>query len=522
METKTVKGFSLAILVFLLVLVVAGFLAYSQASAGDLLIKYGGNITAGQCNYCHFDLDTFRNPRLIFSHKVHFDKGARCQACHLEFPHTPGKTVRPPMDICFNCHGQIHGGQGEVAKKDCSACHPPAHRRTPPDHTSEWKALTHKLDRDQNRCLMCHTGKSCEDCHRAKGVKPKPVESYVYKGFYPKPEGAKGAIDLSAPASASQCKPCHASWGISRNPGVIFSHAFHLLVRCQACHQVFPHQPEGLQRPTMENCYACHGLRHGSKGLVAREDCAVCHPSAFDLMPAAHNAEFIAGAHKTVALVQEAYCSMCHKSDFCQDCHTRRQVLPEDHQTPEWRSAHGKRGFTEPKYCSTCHSQSFCNRCHQTPMPHPPLWLGQHQETGKENKGDCLVCHRKDWQTCNNCHHPNFKTEKLVLDRCVRCHSDYRKDKQQLMVNVNLLIHRVHFAEFGVIGKTVAGPYQCNKCHPIHAAAGCYDFEGLCYKCHGARDQQTGREIAPYGRGVLCTRCHPQMLQRGAPRGGAL
>ena len=75
------------------------------------------------CANCHDSLDAplkwRQDMKLVFSHPKHFAKGIRCEACHQEFPHKPGKTLHVSVETCFMCHGTVHGEQGVMAPTTC-------------------------------------------------------------------------------------------------------------------------------------------------------------------------------------------------------------------------------------------------------------------------------------------------------------------------------------------------------------------------------------------------------------------
>src|SRR3990170_4914809 len=94
-----------------------------QLSAKPALpvIDTGGPVEMSKCSPCHTDLGAFKTPNLInFDNPTHFKKGIRCRACHVAWPHQPGGTVKPTMDVCANCHRLQHGSQGQMASGDCN------------------------------------------------------------------------------------------------------------------------------------------------------------------------------------------------------------------------------------------------------------------------------------------------------------------------------------------------------------------------------------------------------------------
>jgi hypothetical protein len=148
------------------------------------------------CANCHDSLDAplkWRTQmKLVFNHPKHFAKGIRCEACHQEFPHKPGKTLHVPVQTCFVCHGSVHGPQGVMAPTSCDTCHTSDVAKVTPDHlVSTWvfvqgKTLAAHGEKgkvDPLFCKMCHQQSYCQDCHKvdiphpADWVKSHPADA---------------------------------------------------------------------------------------------------------------------------------------------------------------------------------------------------------------------------------------------------------------------------------------------------------------------------------------------------------
>lgn len=142
------------------------------------LINTAEPVTISNCYPCHQNLDGFKNPNLVFNHSIHFQRGIGCRACHLEFPHQPGKIIKPTMERCFICHGLSHGKQGLMAPSDCKTCHPKEFNLIPLSHTEPWIASLHKNEdpKTLGSCLMCHKQEECAACHSAKNVRLKNIK----------------------------------------------------------------------------------------------------------------------------------------------------------------------------------------------------------------------------------------------------------------------------------------------------------------------------------------------------------
>jgi hypothetical protein len=318
--------------------------------------------------------------------------------------------------------------------------------------------------------------------------------------------------DVNPLVTVSQCSRCHgANYDNFKNPGLIFKHDSHLArgVRCAACHTEFPHKPGGVNKPTMDTCYSCHGVSHLSEGIVADGSCTKCHPPGFKRLPKNHTVQFKEKSHKEIAKINSFACIACHGAGFCTKCHSVKKVLPSDHGKKSaekviWKRQHGK--ASEQESCSFCHDEKSCSSCHNTPMPHPVFWLGTHKEPGKVMTNDCKTCHeaKKD---CSSCHHQFKLSTILVQKECDRCHDDYKASLQQLLKqpkgsrNKGIIVHRAHFE------MTKTDPFECSECHDrdYSTAKGCFSFQ-LCYQCHGR--ERGGSLVAKWGGQELCYRCH--------------
>ncbi len=168
------------------------------------------------CANCHDrldrELDWRRERKLVFSHPAHFAQGIRCEACHKEFPHKPGRTLHVDVETCFVCHGTLHGQDGELASTDCETCHTPDIAPVTDDHSlSNWllaegperaghaqKALQQRL-----YCKMCHQETFCQDCHQVEMPHPEDWEV----AHMPAAQENEGACDKCH--TPEYCNACH-------------------------------------------------------------------------------------------------------------------------------------------------------------------------------------------------------------------------------------------------------------------------------------------------------------------------
>jgi hypothetical protein len=132
-------------------------------------------------------------------------------------------------------------------------------------------------------------------------------------------------VRLGDKVYAENCNPCHGSIADTDNFAgeIIFRHGYHQLVACSACHSRFPHRPEGTERPTMQGCFDCHGLKHGPMGELARGNCDACHRTPVDkLRPVSHTWDWAKKPHVEPGSKRfQTQCMMCHDEKGCTDCH---------------------------------------------------------------------------------------------------------------------------------------------------------------------------------------------------------
>jgi hypothetical protein len=472
------------------------------------------------------DIGTVDRPGLIFNHGNHLM--VSCDACHSRMPHQQGATDAVPMDTCFACHGVRHGPQGPLATADCRKCHPQSFDLVPSDHQpiKDFGGTPHATLAKQagvNRCMMCHTAsQDCNPCHVQQNVKIAPLPDAFVSMITARPKPASVKIYPTGPTNMAQCQYCHPDLDNIIPGRLIFAHAVHLqrAYPCSACHPKFGHTSDGPDKPDMESCYRCHGLQHQIQGQIATDECDKCHPPGFKLEPDNHTKQFIMGGHKARASAEPAYCSMCHKTEFCVTCHQGRstspngakaQVIPADHHQPNWQSTHGKLFMAQKGDCGACHDDASCRTCHKTTMPHPPNWIQNHKPEPGVSTADCNICHT-DRTTCQNCHHQRVATADLIAANCVGCHPEMTQQPPTSILDKGFAEHAVHF----IVAKKKGKPYRCFECHVGFGTSSAtqqvelqegHDLQ-LCYQCHGASDPVTNQPIAPYSGAELCRRCH--------------
>jgi len=231
-----------------------------------------------------------------FSHKLHAEAKVQCASCHkgMENSKVVTSAVRVTMRNCIACHTQV--GVGKGVKDNCALCHTNISRQwKPPSHQQNWKELHGRAagfagrNSTQN-CELCHTEKTCIQCHRVE--QPKNHTNY----WRQRGHGATADLDRSG------CRVCH-------------SEDF-----CTRCHQSVAPQSHRANWDT-RHCVGCHLPLKGNS-------CAVCHKGT-----PSHNAAPVLPANSVHKKATSSDCRTCHfglkmrhldNGDDCLLCHRRQ------------------------------------------------------------------------------------------------------------------------------------------------------------------------------------------------------
>ncbi|MHB0976196.1 MAG: cytochrome c3 family protein [Candidatus Aquicultorales bacterium] len=235
-------------------------------------------VSMAQCTFCHPNIDGFKNPKLIFKHDIHLVRNVSCDRCHTAFPHGAGttKTQKPPMELCYGCHGVSHSGV-EVATVECKACHPAGMNLVPATHTEAFKTKNHPKDVKNNlkMCEMCHQAAFCRECHTANTIIAKnhgmgKDDNKEVRTKWRKVHGKESTAkdDCGVCHSKQYCADCHkteiphaVTWlgthgKLSKNKERECNKCHQTETSCQECH----HGDVKSSRLTKENCIRCHDL----------------------------------------------------------------------------------------------------------------------------------------------------------------------------------------------------------------------------------------------------------------------
>ncbi len=232
---------------------------------------------------------TLISEEVIFSHKVHHEKGVACDACHRGVGQSTGVSsrLRIGMQECMDCHAR------SKAPNECSTCHRTIRKEVPPpDHRLNWPELHGQTVRGgagaREQCSICHQEDQCATCHRE--VLPRSHTNF----WRQRGHGVAVRIDRET------CRTCHQ---------VDF---------CERCHQeVAPRSHIGsFGAPMDRHCLGCHSP------LQSGEECAVCHRATPSHLLAAPKPSWHSPAMN---------CRQCHgagqslphvdNGDNCNGCH---------------------------------------------------------------------------------------------------------------------------------------------------------------------------------------------------------
>jgi hypothetical protein len=417
-----------------------------------------------------------------------------CAACHNgDYNNTP--------NTCDGCHMPDYNqstNPNHVAlnfSTDCVSCHTTAPGWSPanfPDH-SNYYVLDGAHAVIANDCAACHNGdynntpNSCEGCHMPdfnQAANPNHVA-------------------LNIPTDCASCHTTAAGWApatfsIHDNYYVLDGAHVPIANDCAACHN-------GDYNNTPNTCAGCHTAdynqsvnpNHQSLGLPT--DCAMCHTTAPDWMPATFpiHANFwpLNGAHAQIA----NDCAACHNGNYnntpntCFGCHENdyNQTVNPDHEAGQF-----------PTDCIQCHSE---NAWVPATLDHSfwPL-TGAHQAIAN----DCNACHMGNYNntpnTCSGCHTPDYNQSTnpshtalgLPMD-CAMCHTT-----EPDWMPASFPIHDDFWP---LTGAHAAISNDCGACHN-----GNYNnTPNTCFGCHASEYNNTNDpDHAAVGFPTDCESCH--------------
>lgn len=406
---------------------------------------------------------------------------------HSFFPLTLGHDTRD----CKKCH--LNEELSDISP-DCISCHLQDYQMTSnPDHelsgfdndcischTTEpgWKParfLEHDIlyfpiysgahEGEWNACMDCHTNSndfgefSCIVCHELIETEEDHVDvpGFIYDD-----------------KACLACHPTGSGEGSFDHSSTNFPlTGSHIGVDCLDCHT------NGFAG-TPTDCIACHevdfvnSINPDHQELNLSNDCANCHTTEPDWMPASFDIhdEFypLNGAH----LIIRDECILCHNGDYnntpntCFACHSDEYNSASD---PD----HVQAGFSTD--CATCHTEEEwrpANFDHDAQFF--PIYSGKHEGEWTE----CIDCHSNtsDFSefTCINCHmNPETDEEHEGVpgyiyndNACLACHPTGDAD----------LVFDHDMTSFALTGSHLG--LDCLLCH----SAGFQGTPTDCFACH--------------------------------------
>lgn len=333
-------------------------------------------------------------------------------------------------------------------------------------------------------------------------------------------------LTLETPVTASNCFACHGGLVRTSFPGLNFDHNKHFSqgIRCESCHQEYPHTPQGLVKPKMDTCFNCHGLNHGQQGQKATGRCSACHTSDFNLTPADHTPGWVSAGHKDVDK-SNPNCSMCHQKNFCENCHEQKAVKKVEFRIYKPSNITIKTkglkvettGKVTASKCAPCHGNFNREKF--------PTLTFKHS------------LHFKRGIACDKCHSefPHRResqikpvTELPKMQQCFKCHGLSHGNQKVFATGTCSACHPVGFAlkpashdqnwvkaaPFNHKKEAKADRSQCNMCHQQKFCNDCHGLEPIPHQTawkdlHGTTMVKIARGLAkPTYEQTSCNNCH--------------
>ncbi|MCL5292520.1 MAG: cytochrome c3 family protein [Actinobacteria bacterium] len=332
-------------------------------------------VSMSQCAFCHPNIDGFKNASLIFNHNVHLVRSISCDRCHTLFPHRRGRTEKPPMQLCYGCHGIVHNGV-KVATDACGACHPQGTNLVPNAHSDEFKTKSHPDSAKKNlaNCEMCHQPSFCANCHTSKQIIAKDhgmgkYENKEVRGKWRKVHGKEATAKENCWVCHNKqyCDNCHktdvphaVTWlgthgKLSKGQGRECNKCHQTKTTCQECH----HGKVKSAKLTKENCTNCHELYANDFKVIINQAQQYKAARGGQLTP--EESRFYRGYS-----VHAAHFEMTNTTPFvCERCHG--ETIKQGAGNYQFRTlcarCHG--AYANGKLIAKFDIPELCFRCHQ-------------------------------------------------------------------------------------------------------------------------------------------------------------
>jgi len=320
------------------------------------------------------------SPQVKFSHKLHADNGAECDACH--------------VSIAKSNRSQ----DNNLPEKTCQTCHDESDfSGNPPKIVYDRKLV--KVTTIQYGLKFSHQkhlnrGLKCEKCHihikESASVTDNNLPSMTVCSECHKPQTGK-------------CNYCHITLGSDR-----YVPASHNKTLWIAWHK---NQAERDK----ESCSDCHkgdirvhlsqnampGPGHNLNGDA--KECSSCHKG--DIRTEQHGNSYIL-THGVDTKVNSNRCVVCHKRSECIDCHKSSDIKMTIHPANWANGGHSSAARNNLGSCVSCHDENRCLSCHSGISPHPKNWRSQLAFSfarQHRNSTVCMKCHERE-ELCTKCH----------------------------------------------------------------------------------------------------------------------
>jgi hypothetical protein len=421
---------------------------------------------AGSCSMCHPDLaikpDSLheRSTNLTFSHKLHVEMDVECNVCHPDARTSlKSSEILIPLNpfqnnehtgLCAVCHEP-------ESPDDCLICHADIEKTSSLFSTRTDLIFSHNLHIEMDlECRTCHVSIIESDTIMSSRLPEMGICAECHD-----------EVDNDCTMCHKQIKNPVLLPGTET--ALNFSHKFHMdegADECSFCHEkvTISNTPDINKIPEHKDCFQCHHEEDYDNML-----CSKCHRNlgSKELKPItkfSHEGNFIK-RHKDIASKnnRQVLCAQCHMEEFCMDCHSTNPGIKASEKTRfdidrtfihrgDYQSRHQIDARRDPGLCVTCHRTSFCQNCHSRKGYaldfrnqydiHPPDFLASHGRAARRDILTCAVCHDRGAATsCIECHainpsgitgpggnpHPPGFKSKLSKSQdavCILCHGN--------------------------------------------------------------------------------------------------
>ncbi|MGH9512375.1 MAG: cytochrome c3 family protein [Terriglobales bacterium] len=323
----------------------------------------------------------FKNQRPIvfeFSHAMHLDPHARvdnrtgfrsdCTYCH-RFEGNGDFATFGSHEVCAGCHSKAGMKPLLSAKSttaDCRGCHRPEEIENPGAATVHRDLAPFAVSGKYDRIKFSHGAHfkyrdvyhfDCTTCHYAIVAStslaslalPKMVDCVNCHD-----QSHEMAKSFISPRPMANCGGCHLD-GQSGALREVYSD----VVKPPSHTEGFRFHHEAAASMPGAPCFVCHSQVEPS--AVGQHQCMSCHQA---MLPVSHTARWRDDLHGKYAALDRNTCSECHVTDFCSRCHNE---TPRSHfPLAQFKAgAHAQLAMLNERSCFTCHTfADTCSECH--------------------------------------------------------------------------------------------------------------------------------------------------------------